>query len=145
MPRRLQVTNDPLFNTTNPFDISAESDSSPSPKRVAAEIMKSIPWSNGRLRIDPLSAPACDLSGVREGDADGNAAHSRSATPMLTDKALDFSGMDSQDKGNSSIMSTSSSTSAGAISCIGGLRQPEPFALSDNITSRRGSRGYHVN
>jgi hypothetical protein len=107
--------------------------------------MKSIPWSNGRLRIDPLCAPACDLSGVREGDADGNAAHSRSATPMLMDKALDFSGTDAQDKANSSIMSASSTASAsGAISCIGGFLQPEPYALSDNITSRRGSRGHHI-
>jgi len=125
---------------------SAESDDCPTPKRLAAEIVKRIPWSNGRARIDPSSVPSCNLSGVNESDADGGAAHSRSATPMLLDKVLDLSGTDGQDRVNCSNISCSSITSAsGAISSIGGLLQPEPYALSDNITSRRGSRGYHIN
>jgi hypothetical protein len=133
---------------------SADSDDCPTPKRLAAEIVKRIPWSNGRARIDPSSAASCNLSGVHESETDGG-AHSRSATPMLLDKVLDLSGTDGQDRVNCSNMSSSSiasnmscssiASASGAISSIGGLLQPEPYALSDNITSRRGSRGYHIN
>ncbi len=118
----------------------------PSPKRLAAEIVKKIPWSNGRARIDPFSEVGCNLSGVHESDADGGAAHSRSETPMMCEKALDWSGMDGVDRSNCSGLSVGSSASnPGKMSLLGALLQPNPLALSDNITSRRGSRGNHSN
>ncbi len=123
----------------------------PSPKRFAAEIVKRIPWSNGRTRVDPSAAPSGNLSGVSEldadGGADGNGLHSRSETPMLCDRVLDLSGIDAPDKANCSSISVSSSISGGGgkFSSIGSLMQPEPFALSDFITSRRGSRGHNLN
>jgi hypothetical protein len=139
------------WSDASPADSDGEFSRCPSPKRLAAQIVKSIPWSNGRTRVDPLSAPSSSLSGVNESDVDGgvdcNGRHSRSATPMLFEKALDLSGMDGLDRVNCSGISVSSSSSSASSKtlCIGSLLQPEPFALNDNITSRRGSRGYHVN
>jgi len=124
----------------------------PSPKRFAAEIVKRIPWSNGRTRVDPAPAAGGGNGsglGESEGDAgaDGSGAHSRSETPVLWDRALDLSGVEGGDKANCSGVSVGSSSSAGGgkVSGIGSLLQPEPFVLGDFITSRRGSRGHNLN
>ncbi len=143
-----EPTGDRLSATSDWSDAvsSAESDGEfsrqPSPKRLAAEIVKGIPWSNGRARINPFcSASGCSLSGVIEADADGTAVRSRSETPLLGDQAVDLSGIDCLEQGNRSASSV-----GGIVSCVAGLLQPESLVvLSDNITSRRGSRGCHLN
>jgi hypothetical protein len=137
---------------SNPTSSESEGDfpGCPSPKRFAANIVKSIPWSNGRARINPLAQPESLLSGVGEDDAndagDRNKLRSRCVTPRLFDQAADISSGDGSDKANCSNSSICSIISAGGnSSCISSLLQPEPLVLSDNITSRRGSRGNHVN
>jgi hypothetical protein len=107
-----------------------------------------MPSSTARVLADQASHHSGYVSGIKEGGADGgadcNGAHSRSATPMLWDKLSGLSGVDGQDKGNSSSMSASSVTSSSST-MLAGFLQAEPFAMSDNITSRRGSRGCHNN